>query len=130
MALHLHSAACEAWLTEPPEWDDPLERVEFPRGPKPGHRDRHELKRLVRLRTQERSGWADLPRGWKFNQDHACRFDAFNIAGSYRYRLRVLRHHFSSHEIEEHKRYWRLYLAEAARCLKPPLPKRGGEVLR
>lgn len=124
MALHLHSA--EAYLTEPPEYDDPLEGVEFPRQRKPWKRDRHELRRLARLQPAQRGPWARDDRGWHRNLNHACRFEELNLAAHYRYRLRVLGRLFSAYERSETLRYWRAALTEAAACNRPPLPKPGG----
>ena len=123
MSLHLHSAACEAYLTEPPEYDDPLDSVEFPRARKPGKRDRHELRRLARLIPQQRGPWVRDELGWDHNLNHACRFAALRLAEHYRYRLRVLGHLFSPYERSETLRYWRAELNAAAQCNLPPLPR-------
>lgn len=120
--LHLHSAALESWLTKPPEYEGPLESVAFPRERKPSKRDRHELRRIAAVASRRRGPWITNERGWDHNLDHAVRFEEFNLARHYRYRLRVLRDLFSAHETAEHKRYWRAALAEAAMCNRPRLP--------
>lgn len=116
MGLHLHSAACEAYLTTPPDYDqdDPLRYVDFPRERKPGKRNRHALK--------DRARWHRNLRCNSHPIDHTVRFDEFGYAASHRYRLRIIGHLFSDYERREEKRYWRCAIFAASRAKPVPLP--------
>jgi len=124
MGLHLHSAACEAYLTEPDDdFYDPLDGVDYPRVRASWKRDRHELGRLARLRSRDRGPWVRDDRGWDRNLDHAVRFYELGMAAHYRYRLRVLGALLSEYERSEEIRYWRCAMAEASMRNRVPLPR-------
>lgn len=116
MGLHLHSAACEAYLTTPP-YDEyaPLDGVEFPRERKPGKRDRHALRDMARVHRNRRCNLSSP-------LDHTFRWEEFSYARCYRYRLRVIGHLMSPHQYAEEKRYWRCCIANARRFNLVPLP--------
>lgn len=57
----------EAW-GDPPEYDDPLDAVEFPRERKPWKRDRHEIywKMQRAINEREAATIRDFGNGWQF----------------------------------------------------------------
>lgn len=123
MTLHLHSPALEAWLTTPPEYDDPLERVEFPRERKPWKRDREAIRWAMRLHDSKRAIWIVDDRGWEKNLHPSQRFLHLNVAASYLYRLRVWgKRHMAPVHYEHEKQSVRWHLTEAALRHKPRLP--------
>lgn len=117
MGLHLHSAACEAYLTSPPEYDeeDPLRDVEFPRERKPWKRNRHLLRDMARVHRNYRCNMATT-------LDHTFRFEEFGYARHYHYRLRVIGGLMPPAEYAEEKRYWRCAISRARKCEIVPLP--------
>jgi hypothetical protein len=122
MGLHLHSAACEAWLTEPPEYgDDSLDSVEFPRERKPWTRDRYSVRSTMNAAINRRC-WANV-RDDGQTRDHSRRFWFLNMA-----HYEINRFRWDSRE-GKHGAWRRETLAMLKRYVlacrgfdKPPLP--------
>lgn len=122
MGLHLHSAACEAWLTEPPEYgDDPLDGVEFPRERKPWTRDRYQVVSSMSGAINRRC-WANIGEDGQ-TLDHSMRFWFLNMAhyeiNRFRWESRGIKHQAWRDETIARLRR---YVLAARRFDKPPLP--------
>jgi hypothetical protein len=77
---------------EPPEYDDALDRVEFPRERKPWKRDRHSIRYAMQGAINRRC-WANIDPGAKRTRDHSERFRLLSHA-----RYEIWRHFFLDHK--------------------------------
>lgn len=122
MGLHLHSAACEAWLTEPDDDDyDPLANVEFPRDRKPWTCDRYSVRTAMNRAINQRC-WSNVDEGGQ-TRDHSQRFLFLNMAhyeiNRFRWESREGKH--DAWRAETVARL-RRYVLAARRFDHPPLP--------
>lgn len=131
MGLHLIPSHIEAAWLEPPEHDDPLEGVEFPRERSPWKRDRDWVRWQMQLAINERMRANPMlvdSRGQpgSMSKDHALRFAELNLlhAEIYRYRLRIGFGPRRSHRFDALARLHRI--ADLIPYFdKAPLPDRG-----
>lgn len=123
MGLHLAPAAAEAAWLEPPEYDDPLEHVEFPRERKPWKRDRHAIRSAMNGAINARCQANMTPDGMQ-TRDHHMRFFWLNHA-----RYEIWRQFFIDHHHLQHPTVRSEKVACLRRCVlaardfdRPPLP--------
>lgn len=122
MSLHLVPSHIEAAWLDPPEYDDPLERVEHPRERKPWKRDRHAIRSMMNGAINRRC-WANLRADGMRTRDHSERFRLLNHA-----RYEIWRHFFLDHKRQhpnvraENVARFRRYILAARDFDKPRLP--------
>lgn len=115
-------ARAEAGWLEPPEYDDPLEAVEFPRERKPRKRDRHSLRFAMQGAINRRC-WANMRADGMQTRDHSMRFWFLKHA-----RYEIWRHFFLDHRRQhpivraESVARLRRYVLAARDFDKPRLP--------
>jgi hypothetical protein len=123
VSLHLHSAACEAYLTEPPEYEDPLLGVDFPRDRKPWKRDRYAIRSAMNGAINHRC-WDNTGEDGR-TRDHSQRFAFLNMAhfeiDRFRWESRKGKHQAWRDETIARLRR---YVLAACRFDVPPLPCR------
>ncbi len=107
---------------DPPEYEDPLDRVEFPRERKPGKRDRHAIRSMMNGAINRRC-WANMDEQGLRTRDHAQRFAFLNHA-----RYEIWRHFLIDHKRQHPTVQAQMiaglrHLVLACRLYdKPPLP--------
>lgn len=115
---------CEAAWLAPDEFDDPLERVEFPRERKPWKRDREAVRVAMQGAINKRC-WANVNEADGRTRDHAVGWREFEH-GKFQLRRELI----VSSKPRMHPDAWRYHLAYIRRCIlahrrfdNSPLPK-------
>lgn len=107
---------------DPPEYDDPLERVEHPRERKPWKRDRHAVRSAMNAAIIQRCR-ANMRPDKMHTRDHSLRFGFLNVA-----RFEIRRHFLIDHRRQhptvraESVARLRRYVLAARKFDKPRLP--------